>query len=77
MERTQIMLEPEQKQILKEIADREDRSFSELVREMLDVQIANHQKSRLAAAANALLNDYTTDEELTAFTALDVDDFHA
>jgi predicted DNA-binding ribbon-helix-helix protein len=77
MERTQIMLEPEQKQILKEIADREDRSLSELVREMLDEQIANHQKSRLAAAAKALLNDYTTDEELTAFTALDVDDFHA
>jgi predicted DNA-binding ribbon-helix-helix protein len=77
MERTQIMLEPEQKQILKKIADREDRSFSELVREMLDEQIAKHQKSRLAAAAKALLNDYKTDEELTAFTALDVDDFHA
>jgi predicted DNA-binding ribbon-helix-helix protein len=77
MERTQIMLEPEQKQILKKIADREDRSFSELVREMLDEQIAKHQKLRLAAAAKALLNDYTTDEELTAFTALDGEDFHA
>lgn len=77
MERTQIMLEPEQKQILKKIADREERTFSDLVREMLDEQIARHQKSRLSAAAQALLNDYTTDEELTVFTALDGDDFHA
>jgi len=77
MERTQIMLEPEQKQILKKIADREERSFSDLVREMLDEQIAEHQKSRLSAAAQALLHDYTEDEELTVFTALDSDDFHA
>ena len=77
MERTQIMLEPEQKQILKKIADLEERSFSDLVREMLDEQIAKHQKSRLAAAAQALVGDYTTDKELTAFTALDGEDFHA
>ena len=77
MERTQIMLEPEQKQTLKKIADQEEISFSELVREMLDKQIAKHQKSMLAAAAQALLIDYTTDEELLAFTALDGEDFHA
>ena len=77
MERTQLMLEPEQKQILKEIAERENKSFSELVREMLDEQIEKHQKSKLAAAAQALLIDYTTDEELLAFTALDGEDFHA
>ena len=77
MERTQIMLDPEQKQILKEIAERERRTFSELVREMLDEQIEKHQKSKLAAAAQALLVDYTTDEELLAFTALDGEDFHA
>jgi predicted DNA-binding ribbon-helix-helix protein len=77
MERTQIMLEPEQKQILKKIADQEERSFSDLVREMLKEQILRHQKSKLAAAAQALLDDYTTDEELLAFTALDGEDFHA
>jgi len=77
VERTQIMLEPEQKQILKKIADQEERSFSELVREMLDDQIEKHQKSRLAAAAQSLLIDYTTDEELLAFTALDGEDLRA
>jgi predicted DNA-binding ribbon-helix-helix protein len=76
MERTQIMLDLEQKRILKEIAEKEERSFSELVREMLDDQIEKHQKSTLAAAAQALLLDYTTDEALTAFTALDGEDFH-
>lgn len=77
MERTQIMLDDEQKQILKKIAKIENRSFSELVREMLDDQIEQHQKSTLAAAAQALLVDYTTDKDLTAFTALDGEDFHA
>jgi len=77
MERTQIMLEEEQKQILKKMSEKENRSFSELVREMLDKQIKTHQKSSLAAAAQALLIDYKTDEDLTSFTALDGEDFHA
>lgn len=34
-------------------------------------------ESRLASAARALLNDYTTDKELTSFTALDSEPFHA
>ncbi len=77
MERTQIMLEEAQKQTLRRIAEQENRSFSELVREMLDKQIEKHQKSTLAAAAQALRVDYQTDEELIAFTALDGEDFHA
>jgi len=77
MERTQIMLEQEQKQILRKIAERENLSFSELVREMLDDQIDKYQKSTLAAAARALASDYKTDEELVAFTALDGEDFNA
>ncbi len=77
MERTQIMLEEEQKQILKNISEKENRSFSELVREMLNKQIEQHQKSQLADAAKALLADYETDAELTAFTSLDGEDFHA
>ena len=77
MERTQIMLEEEQKEILKEIAEKENRSFSELVREMLNKQIEHHKKLKLAAAAQALLADYEADEELLAFTALDGEDFNA
>lgn len=35
------------------------------------------QRERLATAAQALLADYEDDDELTAFTALDGEDFHA
>ena len=77
MQRTQIMLESEQHQALTEIARKENRSLSDLIREMLQVQLeALHQKE-LAQAAEALLADYQTDPDLTAFTALDSEDFHA
>lgn len=35
------------------------------------------EQSNLAQAARALLTDYQTDSELTIFTAIDSDDFHA
>ena len=35
------------------------------------------EQSDLAQAARALLADYQTDSELTMFTAIDTDDFHA
>ena len=35
------------------------------------------RKRRLAAAADVLLPDYKEDDELTSFTALDGEDFHA
>ena len=41
----------------------------------LDAHCAN--RTGLALAARALLADYQTDTELTAFTALDSEDFHA
>ncbi|MBN2548347.1 MAG: ribbon-helix-helix protein, CopG family [Anaerolineales bacterium] len=77
MYRTQILLEPEQHKILTEIARQEKRSLSDVIREMVDKQVAERQRMRLAAAAQALLADYQTDPELTVFQALDGDDFHA
>jgi predicted CopG family antitoxin len=77
MYRTQILLKPEQHQILTEIASQEKRSLSEVIREMIDKQVAARQQKALAAAAQALLADYQTDSELTAFQALNGEDFHA
>ncbi len=77
MVRTQILLEPEQHQALAKIARREKRSLSDVVREMLDKQLVERKKQDLAIAAQALLADYQEDPELTAFTALDAEDFHA
>lgn len=77
MYRTQILLEPEQHKTLTEIARQEKRSLSDVIREMLDKQVAEHKRLALTAAAQALLEDYQKDPELTAFQALDGDDLHA
>ena len=77
MYRTQILLEPEQHKILTEIAHQEKRSLSDLLREMVDHLIFERKQKALATAAQALLGDYQTDPELTAFQALNGDDFHA
>ena len=77
MHRTQILLEPEQHKELAEIARSENRSVSDVVREMLQKQLEERKRQDLATAAEALLADYQTDPELTAFAALDADDFHA
>ena len=77
MYRTQILLEEEQHNALAEIARREKRSLSDVVREMLQKQLEERKKLDLAIAAQALLADYQGDPELTAFTALDAEDVHA
>ena len=77
MYRTQILLEPEQHKILTEIARQEKRSLSDVLREMVDKQIAERKQLALATAAQALLADYQADLELTAFQSLNGDDFHA
>lgn len=69
-----MLLNPEQHQDLEEIARREHRSLSDVVREMLDVQLAERRRRDMTMAAQALLADYTSDKELTAFTALDAED---
>ena len=75
--RTQILLEPEQHRSLQEIARREKRSLSDVVRELLRRQLAIRKQEEMAAAAQALLSDYQDDADLTAFTTLDGEDFHA
>ena len=75
--RTQVLLDPETRTRLDEIAQHEERSLSEVVREMLREQLRLRRQLQMAAAAQALLHDYQTDEELTAFRALDGEDFHA
>jgi predicted DNA-binding ribbon-helix-helix protein len=77
MQRTQISLEPEQHQALTEIARRERRSLAEVIRQMIDEQIQARQQRALEQAARALLADYQADPELTAFSVLDGQDFHA
>ncbi len=77
MYRTQILLEPEQHEALAEIARREKRSLSDVVREMLQKQLEERKKTAMELAAKALLADYQGDPDLTAFSSLDAEDFNA
>lgn len=75
--RTQILLDSEMRTKLDELARREQRSLSGLLREMLRNQLRLRKQQDMAEAARALLPDYQADEELTAFTSLDGEDGHA
>jgi hypothetical protein len=77
MRRTQILLDPEQHDALVEIANKEGRSLSDLIRKMLDEQLKERNRIELEKAARELIADYQDDPEFTAFSALDADDFHA
>lgn len=77
MYRAQIILEEEQHTALAEIAQQEGRSISEIVREMVRTGLLARQRQQIKRAVRELQSDYRTDDELTAFTALDGEDFHA
>ena len=75
LQRTQVLLEKTQHEILSQIAREESRSLSEIVREMIERELRYRQRRQMMLAARELQADYASDEELTAFTALDSDDF--
>jgi macrodomain Ter protein organizer (MatP/YcbG family) len=77
MQRTQILLEPEQHLALTNIARQEKRSLSDVIRQIIDDHIAARKQAMLVAAAQALLEDYQKDQELTAFQTLNGENFHA
>ena len=73
--RTQILLEKSQHETLTQIAQEENRSLSEIVREMIERELRYRQRRQMMLAARELQADYNTDPALTEFTALDGDDF--
>ena len=75
LQRTQIMLERSQHQMLTSIAREENRSVSDLVREMIERELRYRQRRQIMLAARELQADYMTNPALTEFTALDGDDF--
>ena len=48
LQRTQILLEPDQHRVLSELASAEGRSLSDLVRELLAEQLAQRAQDRVA-----------------------------
>lgn len=75
LQRTQILLEKSQHEILSQIAQEESRSLSEVVREMINRELRYRQRRQMLLAARELQADYNTDPVLTEFTSLDGDDF--
>jgi predicted CopG family antitoxin len=75
MYRTQILIEQEQHEALRNIARHEKRSLSDVIREMVRKQLEDRKKQELAIAAKELQEDYRLDPELTAFTSIDGEDF--
>lgn len=75
LQRTQILLEKSQHQVLTLIASEENRSISEIVREMIERELRYRQRRQMLLAARELQADYKTDPNFTDFTALDSDDF--
>ena len=73
--RAQILLEKSQHEILSQIAREENRSLSEIVREMIERELRYRQRRQMMLSARELQADYSTDPALTEFTALDSDDF--
>jgi len=75
LQRTQILLEKSQHQMLTLIAEEERRSLSDVVREMIERELRYRQRRQMLLAARELQADYATNADLTEFTALDADDF--
>jgi Arc/MetJ-type ribon-helix-helix transcriptional regulator len=75
LQRTQILLEKSQHQMLTLIAEEERRSLSDVVREMIERELRHRQRRQMLLAARELQADYATNPDLTEFTALDADDF--
>jgi hypothetical protein len=76
MIRTQIILKEGQRRALEKLAQEQERSVSEVVRELLDAQLRVENERRLRDAARSLRDDYLKDPELTFYSAIEGDLFH-
>jgi predicted CopG family antitoxin len=72
--RVNIMIREEQREYLAQVAEENQTSVSEIIRELIDEKRKRDQTQRLADAATALAEEYRNNEDLTAFTALDHED---
>jgi hypothetical protein len=63
--RTQILLEKSQRLALQEIAKKEGKSFSEIVRTLIDAQLRQRKYNKMRLAAEQLANDYGPGGELS------------
>jgi predicted CopG family antitoxin len=70
-QRVNIMLDETQRVFIDHMAEDRNTSVSEVIRELIQEKKKKEQVEKLAKAADALVEEYTVNDELTAFTALD------
>jgi hypothetical protein len=75
MERIQILLEPIERQALKQLADEANTSMSNIVRGLLRERVKEHRRAKLRQAALLMADEYRSDPDLTAFSALEGEEF--
>jgi len=75
LKRIQFLIPENQKDFLDSVARHEGVSFSALVREIFAQYQQEMAEQELAEAARSLYEEYETNQELIAFTAIDGDDF--
>ena len=74
--RIQVLINEVQKEYLQNTAQEQGLSVSALIRQLDEEKMRENEDRKLRAAALALAEIYATDDELTAFTALDGEDFY-
>lgn len=73
--RTQILLDKNQRLELDEIATKEGKSFSEVVRNLIEAQLRQRKYEEMRVVAAQLAADYAEGGKLSDLTAMDGEDF--
>ncbi|MBM4137640.1 MAG: ribbon-helix-helix protein, CopG family [Nitrospira sp.] len=74
-ERVTISLPSEISRDIDEMKKELNISKSELFKTAFEIFLREHRKQKIRKIAERMTKDYETDKELTAFTALDSEDF--
>jgi len=77
LRRLQVLLEENQEKYLARVSKKSGKSVSALIRELVREKMADAKEARLHQAARELRAVYAADDDLTAFTALDSEDWYA
>jgi len=73
--RMQVLINEEQREYLTTVSSAEGISISALLREIITQYQLRQKDLRLEQAVKDLVSEYKTNEELTALTSLDGEDF--
>ena len=77
LRRLQILLDEDQEKYLARVSKKSGKSVSALLRELVREKMRAAKEARLRITARELRATYSADDDLTTFTDLDAEDWHA